>query len=291
MELLYINEHQSCFYYDKTENPQIELINHPKGFGEERKSNNNEVVFFIGGKLKYNFRTFSNILLSKGQILFIPAGERFSYKAVSNVTLIVLRLHDHIQLCENFQIEKLYGIRQAESEDDYEPRTKTLNLLTIKPCVWHYLHSLADYLNDGVKCRRFFDIKIREFFHLLRFYYSKEDIHDFFYLILSGDTAFSEYVRQRWTTFRSVREMADSVHMTQKQFTKKFKDIFGMTPHKWITEGKASKVLNELTSTDKSFKQIASELGFSSEQQFSRFSRTVFGKTAKDLRVFAKTQG
>jgi methylphosphotriester-DNA--protein-cysteine methyltransferase len=64
-----------------------------------------------------------------------------------------------------------------------------------------------------------------------------------------------------------------------------------MTPHKWMTEGRANMVLDELTSTSKSFKQIASELGFSSEQQFSKFSRKVFGKTARELRVSAKTHG
>jgi AraC-like DNA-binding protein len=290
MGILYINEHLNCFHYDKTENPQIELVTRPKGFEEVRKANNNEVVFFMNGKLKYRFRTFSDVILSKGQILFVPAGESFSYKVVSNVTLIVFRLYDHVQLCESFQLEKLYGSRGTEPESDHEPRTKNLNLLEIKPCVWHFLDSLYDYLNDGVKCRCFFEIKVKEFFTLLRLYYQKEEIHDFLYLILSGDTAFSEYVRQRWRRFRSVKEMADSVYMTQKHFSEKFKNIFGMTPHKWMEEGRANMMLNELTTTNKSFKQIASELGFSSEQQFSKFSRRVFGKTAKELRMSAKTQ-
>jgi AraC-like DNA-binding protein/mannose-6-phosphate isomerase-like protein (cupin superfamily) len=289
MGILNIDEHLNCFHYDKTENPQIELVNLPKGFEKARKANNNEVIFFMSGKMKYHFLTFSDVFLSKGQILFIPAGESFSYKTVSNVTLIIFRLHDHIQLCENFQIEKLYGIRQTEPGNDYEPRTKSMNLLEIKPGVWHFLDSLANYLNDGVKCRCFFEIKVKEFFSLLRLYYPKEDIHDFFYLILSGDTAFSEYVRQRWMRFRNVKEMADSVYMTQKHFSEKFKNIFGMTPHKWMEEGRANMMLNELTSTNKSFKQIASEMGFSSEQQFSKFSRRVFGKTARELRMSAKT--
>jgi AraC-like DNA-binding protein len=291
MGILNIDEHLNCFHYDKTENPQIELVRLPKGYERELEMNNNEVIFFLNGKLKYRFRSFSEVYGAKGQILFVPAGGTFSYKVINSAELIVFRLHDHVQLCENFQIEKLYGIRQIEPGNDYEPRTKNLNRLEIKPCVWHFLDSLADYLNDGVKCRCFFEIKIKEFFQLLRLYYPKEEIHDFFYLILSGDTAFSEYVRQRWTRFRSVKEMAESVYMTQKQFSNKFKNIFGVTPHKWMTEGRANMVLNELTSTSKSFKQIALELGFTSEQQFSKFSRKVFGKTARELRISAKAGG
>jgi AraC-like DNA-binding protein len=266
------------------------LVSLPEGFEEVRKANSHEVVFFISGRLKYHFRTFSDVFLSKGQILFIPAGEGFSYKVVSSVTLIVFRVHNHLQLCENFQIEKLYGIRKTESGSDYEPRTKSLNILEIKTCVWNFLDTLTDYLNDGVRCRCFFDIKIKEFFQLLRLYYPKEEIYDFLYLILSGDTAFSEYIRQRWTRFRNVKEMAESLYMTQKYFSSKFKKIFGVPPHKWIEDGKANIIRNELLLTNKSFRKIALEMGFSSEQQFSKFTKRVFGKTARELRISAKNQ-
>lgn len=283
-----MDEHLDCFYYDKTENPQIELISLPKGYEETRKVINNEVLFFMEGKLKYQFRSFPAVYGSKGQILFVPAGGTFSCKVMNNTEIIIFRLRSHIQLCENFQIEKLYGLGTTESDGEYKPRTKRLNCLEIKPCVWRFLDALADYLSDGIKCRYFFELKIKELFHLLRLYYSQEDLHDFFYLILSGDTAFSEYVRKRWTRFRNIKEMAGSLNMTQKQFSNKFKTVFGVTPHKWVTEGRAKMVLDELTATNKSFKQIAFELGFSSEQQFSKFSKKVFGKTAKALRVSVK---
>jgi len=258
------------------------------GFEQTREINNNEVVFFMEGKIEYSFRHFAEVYGAKGQILFIPAGGTFSYKVISNAVVIVFRLHDIVQLCENFKAEQLYGIRQIEPANDYIPRTKSLNFLEIKPCIWRFLDALADCLNDGVKCRCFFDIKIKEFFQLLRLYYPKEEIHDFLYLILSGDTAFSECVRRQWARFRNVKEMADSMHMTPKQFSNKFKDVFGTTPHKWMTGGRAEMVMKEVTSTNKSFKQIASDLDFRSVQQLSKFTRKVFGKTTKELRNAAK---
>jgi AraC-like DNA-binding protein/mannose-6-phosphate isomerase-like protein (cupin superfamily) len=289
MGILNISEHQSCFHYDKTDHPQIQLVTFPKGFYEKRKAIDNEVIFFVTGKLKYSFRLFSDVPLGKGQVLFVPAGESYVFRTESSVLVLILRLHDHVQLCESYQIEKLFGLRDADDGQTFAPRTENMNILEMKSCLWRFLYSLLDCLKDGVRCHGFFELKIKEFLTLLRLYYPKEDIHDFFYLILSGDTAFSEYVRQWWPKFKNVKEMAESLHMSHKQFTDRFKSVFGTTPHKWINEARANMVLNALTTTSKSFKQIAIELGFSSDQQFSKFSRKSFGTTAKELRKTSKT--
>ena len=119
---------------------------------------------------------------------------------------------------------------------------------------------------------------------ILYIYYSKEDLYNFFYSILSQDTAFSEYIRLNWNKFHSVNEMAKSMNLTHKQFYKRFISMFGQTPQQWMKESRASSILKELIFTSKLIKQIANENSFSSEPQFTRFCKRQLGKTPTQIR-------
>ena len=63
------------------------------------------------------------------------------------------------------------------------------------------------------------------------------------------------------------------MNMTTKSFTLKFKTIFNVSPYQWMLEGKTQDIHNEITKTDKPFKQIAAENGFAALSQFSRFCK------------------
>ncbi|MCD8167343.1 MAG: helix-turn-helix domain-containing protein [Bacteroides sp.] len=160
----------------------------------------------------------------------------------------------------------------------------------MRPVIGAFLDRLIDTLEHGIRCHNFFDMKIKEFFMMVRWYYSKEEIYDFLYFIISGDTAFSEYVRLRWIYYRNVLEFAESMHMTPKQFSKKFGEVFSTTPYKWMKEGKAKIVHKEITTTDESFKHIADKYGCHSVQQFNKFIKAAFGKTPGEIRKEARKE-
>jgi len=283
MELKYRKEHLECFNYNKGEKPLIEVVKILKFEKKKISINSNEVVFVLEGKLRYTFNSLPEYELVEGEIGFLHAGQKVSYEAIYNVTLVVFRITRSIQLCDTFPIEKLYN--PEEHTNIFRPRTRNwFGVLEINIRLQHFVEEVKNCLSDGLKCLGYFEIKIKELFYLFRVYYGKEELKDFFFLILSEDTAFSEYVRLRWKQFQSIGEMAKSMQLSHKQFSKRFIAVFGETPQKWIMEAKAQNIYNEIMLTDKLFKQIATENGLGSDTHFTWFCKKTFGKTPSDIR-------
>lgn len=288
MEILDRHEHAQCYHHDTSAKPAIELVRIAKGREGNLKIHANGIVFFMEGRVGFTTHDFPDFEGMKGQIIFLPAGGEYSFHTLAAAVLVIFRIYDPIRLCDNYSIENLYSSKQPL--DTHKPRTRHYSVLEINARMWHFLDGLYDWLGDGVKCRNFFDLKIREFFITLRFYYHKEDIYDFLYLILSGDTAFSEYVRQKWHRFHNVGELAESMRMTPRQFSAKFKRIFGQQAGRWMIEGRAKLIYQQITSTNKPMKQIAIEYGFATVPQFTKFCKKELGRTPTDIRA-DKTTG
>ena len=289
MKIADMQGHVQCFHFDTTEKPTIESVKIAKGSKGEPHTRSNEILFFIEGRMQFFSDNFPEYEGMKGLIIFLPAGGKYEYTALSSTELIVFRVYDPIRLCDNFTVEKLYASKKGE--DTHQPRTRHYSILEINARVWHLLDGIGDCLSDGVKCSGYFDLKVKEFFLMLCMYYPKEDIRDFLYLILSGDTAFSEYVRQKWRRFRTVAEMADSLRMTPRQFSTKFKEIFEQTPYRWMTEGRAKIIREQLTTTTKPLKQIALENGFGSVVEFTKFCKKELGATPTGIRDKNRSSG
>jgi len=282
MEIIDKHEHRQCFHFDNPEKPTVELVRIANGGKGDLHIRNNEILFFMEGRLRFVFNGLPDYEGAKGRILFLPAGSLCTYRALASTVVMIFRIYDPIRLCDNFSMERLY---KTGGTDTHKPHTRGFCILEINTRIWHFLDGLQDCLADGIRCRSFFDLKIKEFFLLLRMYYSKEDIYSFFFLILSDDTAFSEYVRLKWHQFRNVTEIADSMRLTPRQFSAKFKAVFGQTPYNWMKEGRAKIVYEELTTTGKPVKQVAFENGFGCVSQFTKFCKKEIGKTPTDIRA------
>ena len=282
MELLNVTEHLKCFNYDHSRRPQIEVINYAKDAEAELPIETNEVIFLLEGSIKYTFHHYPEYELKTGEILFLPMGYRCSYFAESDSRAVIFRLYSPVKLCESYFIERLYDPK--ESCDTGYGQIGKLRVLTINPRIQSFLDGLTDCISDGIKCKHYFDLKTKEFFLLLRAYYPKSDLREFLSLILSRDTAFSEYVRNNRNNFPTVIALAKSMHLTQRQFAFRFKEVFGRTPYGWIKEGKTLTIHHQITATRKPIKQVAMESGFASLAQFTRFCKKELGKTPAELR-------
>ena len=288
MELLYKSEHLNCSNYDLSEKPLIEVLKIVKGDSNKSSVISNEIVFIIEGRIRYRFQDLPTHEGVKGQIIFRPAGKHYSYEALTDSTVVVFRLLNPLLLCRRFSIEKLYGIQAIVPGSMPEREKKRVGTLEINSRIWCFLELLIDCIADGLKCRCWFDLKITEFFSYLRVYYTKEEARNFFLSILSGDTAFSEYIRLNWHRFASVNEMADALNMSRNRFSRRFTKVFGTSPYRWMSEGRAKRAHDEIIATNKSFKQIAADNGFGSDTQFTRFIKKEFGKTPSELRESAE---
>ena len=282
MDLLNINEHLNCFNYDHSERPQIEIVRHVEGETMELTVNTNKIIFFLKGRVKYLFYNYPECSVDNGEMLFLPMGYNCTYITESDVEILILRLYTPIKLCESYFVERLFDSETPSMSIEEQP--KTLKMLKINQRMQYFIAGLTDCVRDGIKCMHYFDMKIREFFLMLRAYYSKDELRQFLALILSRDTAFSEYVRNNRNKYPTVIALAESMHLTQKQFAKRFKVVFGRAPYGWMKEGRMMTIHHEIVATKKPFKQIAIESGFSSTAQFAKFCKKELGKTPLELR-------
>jgi len=278
-------------HFDHSARPQIEVVRIDKGTTRILELHQNEVLFFLEGRMQLGFRGFPEYEGIKGKILFLPAAHTYTYRALTRSVVLVFRLTETLQLCDGFHVEKLSMLRNRQIQNDYLPQTRKFSTLEINSHIWTFLDGLLAILNDGIRCRVFFEMKIREFFMMVRWYYPQEEICDFLYCIISADTVFSEHIRLHWRRYKNVAELADSMHMTPRQFSRKFVKVFATTPYKWMKEGKIRIIYRELTTTNKPYKYIAEEYGFRSSQQFAKYVKEALGKTPGQIRAEVSRPG
>lgn len=277
--------HEKCIYFDTSREPAIELIRVAKGKNGELPIRNNEVVFFLEGRLHFIFSDYFEHEGVKGQMLFLPAGGRYYYETLEKTIVLVFRITKPIEFCEDLNIEEIFQSFSARNDNHKQCKLK-FNTLEINKRIWYFLKSITDCLEDGVKCSRYFNFKIKEFFLLLRIYYSKKDIYNFLFLLtFSEDEVFSEHVWRQWHLFNNVKDIADSMWMTPRKFSAKFKEVFGQTAYSWMKENRAKLVHKELLTTNKPIKQIAFEQGFDCSSQFTKFCKKELGENPTKIRV------
>lgn len=282
MEIVDIQEHINCFNYDCTNKPRIEIISIEAGHNREVEIIENEIAFFIEGHIRFSYQDYFGREISAGQFMFLPCGGKTIMTAVEASVVIFFRMVHTIRLCENYTIEQLFF---AEGVPSVLHTTNSLSgTLPIDEDIQWFLEGLRYQIGRGVKCIRFFDLKITEFLLLLRINYTKKQVREFFSMILSPDTAFSEQVRRDWDKYPSVEKLASSMNMSVKQFSSKFKAVFKQTAYKWMKRSRAELIHREIKTDAKPFKQIAQEYGFNTVYQFTNFCKKELGCTPSEIR-------
>ncbi|MEM1048985.1 MAG: AraC family transcriptional regulator [Pseudomonadota bacterium] len=112
-------------------------------------------------------------------------------------------------------------------------------------------------------------------------------IHEIFHLAGSNtalepkDQSFAamiEHVRQNLREPISVESMGDLAGLSRSQFSKKFKDLTGKTPHRWLVEIRIEEA-KKLLLSGKRFAEVAHATGFADQAHFNRCFRARTGMT------------
>jgi AraC-like DNA-binding protein len=209
--------------------------------------------------------------------MLIPAGSHLQCKAQDDSTFIIIRLHNIKQLCDCFSFDRLL----REEVKDFIPE---FYYLDINERVKSFLTFLDTCMIDGLKCTYYFELKSKEFYFLLRAYYTRKDLFAFFYPLLSYDISFSELIIKNHCKAKTVQELADLVHYSLSGFQKRFKKVFGISAYHWMKEERSKLIYHQINSTEKSFKEISDEYGFSSPSHFNDFCKANFGDTPGKIR-------
>lgn len=279
MSILYIAEHEQCSNHRDKDKAQIKLFDLKEKQDWDVTMTNNYIAFVTDGALTFSLGKHIRQRLTKGKIILLPANTNFKGIAETNTTMILMNVQTEKFVCFNFSLESLMTEKINLDKDN-----ENLKTLEMNEVMKDYAHTLTRYIEDGLSCYYFFDIKIKELFYILRGYYNKETLYNFFSPILSNDIVFSNFVQKNYSRVKTVQELANLANYSLSGFVKRFKKVYGTSVSQWMNEQKANQIYQEIKTKNKTLKEISFEHGFSSPTHFNNFCKMHFGSTPGKLR-------
>lgn len=275
-DLLYINEHFSCRNYlaDVTTGFKFEEL--PVGAAMQQESvTQNYILMILQGECTMTSGFYPQRIFKEGEMVLIPKSSRFEGEVIKDVKVLVFSFDIPLSSCDKFTLE---------SYSDY-CRTVDYNFssIPIRTPLKDFADLLIYLLNKGMKCGHLFEIKHKEFFLLLRGFYSKEEIVTLLYPIISRTLSFKDFILENYTKVESIEQLIERSHLSRSSFYQKFKEDFGITAKQWMLKQQARAVRAKASEPHVSIKDLMDVLNYSSPAQFNRFCREYLGCTPGEL--------
>lgn len=150
-----------------------------------------------------------------------------------------------------------------------------------------YFNNLKSYFeNSSLLSEEVIQLKIRELISLLIETDESGAIRILFTnLFSSPDYDFQEIIQQNIFEDLGTEELAFLAGMSLSSFKRKFSDVYGTTPNKYITSKRLEKAQVLLKSSDLSISEIAYECGFSDVGYFSKVFKSYYNSLPSDIRI------
>lgn len=278
MSLFYKQEHTTCYNYRMQTSATFKVLQFVKtDVPEIINVDRSVLIFLLEGEALVTCNNYKNKLQKAGEILLLPNNSCCYVQVLKPSTIISCSFVRNIDFCSRFSFGHLV---------EFIPNDFTYDFRTLPICevMSQYLSMLKRYLEDGLSCVHFHELKEKELFILLRAYYTKEELAAFFYPLLGKDVDFKDFVLSNYLTYDDLSEFARQANMSLDTFKRRFKEAFGESAHKWITSRKSEMIYRDLLMTEKPLADIASEYRMSSQAYLSTFCKQHFGKTPQELR-------
>lgn len=235
-------------------------------------------MLVMSGALRLSGNGLTSIRLENGDMILLPVGHKYIVAAEEKSRYLVCKVPTGIELCEKYSMNQLYD------EKHKIKKRGEFTTLKMNQRVWGFVDNVVDCISDGLKCVKYMRIKITELMFMLRAYYAKEALADFFYPILNKDMEFANIVFSNWQNVKNKTELAALANLSPSRFGVKFKDVFGVSPYQWLINQRSERIYYELVYTNHSLKEISEMFKFGSVQHFNDFCKKQFGKTPGRIR-------
>ena len=104
-------------------------------------------------------------------------------------------------------------------------------------------------------------------------------------LFKPNQVEFKSTIRHNLYANLSLEELASLCHLSLSSFKRKFTEVFGESPKKYIAKKKVEKAASMLKASNQRVSTIAYEVGFDSLATFSRNFTSVYGQSPSDYRL------
>jgi len=251
----------------------------PKDYRYERKLSSDPMIFFIiKGSVSLLVNSLEKHEVFSSEMFMIQSDNSYEMTVLEQTQVLICVIPIEAWYAEQKWIEELI----PENENISNKFLK----LPVKKVVLRFLLLMLTYVDEGIHSVSFCELKRRELFFLLVFYYKKSELAQFLQYILSKDIKFKKFVVANFQTAGNVKALAKLANYSTSGFIKKFQKCFNESPYKWMQKQKAKRISVEINRGGKSLQEIANEFNFSSYQHFSVFCKKKLG--APPTSIFEK---
>lgn len=280
MSIFYLEEHTSCYLYTQCTKEGFIQKNLKKGKCYEEIAEYNAILFFVdGGCILVSNEKKTDI--DENFMCCVPKGSFCKICPKEDCHVVLAQFDRFIQACEKFKLAELSSLR-IETPG-------TLYTVDIRNNLKYFLELLVRYLNDGANCFHFHEIKMKELFWLLRFYYTRQELASMFSFMVGKNYDFRRLVFNNYTKIKSVKELANACGYSLATFKRKFNKEFNESAGSWLQKQMLGMVEYKLSDESIPLKVIVDEMNFSSLAHLSRYCKQKLGYTPKEYRAQLKS--
>ncbi len=275
-DLLYVPEHTSCAhyvsdhrcyfrYYEFRDNEAIRL--HSGGF--------NELLFVLSGEITGNFNAFRDRTFRKGDIVFLPKSSVVEITGHTDCRLLTCMFEVPHNVCDKLDFRTFVPLCK---EMEY-----TMAPGVIRPQMKQFVDTMVYYLQNGINCEHFHELKQNEMFLIFRWFYRKEELATLFYPMVGRSLDFKAVVMGNYTKVKGVNDLANILHMGRSSFDTQFKEEFGTSPGQWLLKQKANHIRHYMSDPSVTISDVMEKYEFNSPTHFTRFCKQQFGCPPSEL--------
>lgn len=250
--------------------PSVILIEENAGYTLRIDSANPQIFMVSNGALEIVDR--ENIVpVQEGFCFIVTPGRRTSLTFTEKCVVLRFDLRLDTQFCIHSTLPDL--------PNHYMPDEYPYYLLKINTALDIFRTGIIPFLKAELCCECYLQAETSKLFHILMGFYSRHEIAMFFSPIICEDIRFRGLILSRIDSATTVTQLHRMTmpEMHPARFRAKFQNIFGTNPHEYITNHKKKVVHSLIVTTGESFKVIAYDNGFSSQQVFIEFCKRHFG--------------
>jgi AraC-like DNA-binding protein len=261
----FFTESRSTFLLIEVETGVIVDLNDPEY---------NHIIVILEGRFRVSCDEFLNTF-GEGEIVFVSAYSQIKVEALEKSRLLAgtFEMPDNICMARTMDdLEKL------KSEIEY-----TFSSVRINPPMQQFLDLLIVYLESGMKCAHLHEIKEKEFYLVFRSFYTEEEFVTLFHPIIGKSPDFRAVVVKNYKQTKTVDELARIIGMSRSNFDTKFKNVFGISPKRWMLKRKAQSIRLYMLKPEIGLNDVMREYDFDSYTQLYRFCMQQFGLPPSQL--------
>jgi AraC-like DNA-binding protein/quercetin dioxygenase-like cupin family protein len=235
------------------------------------------IVIIVKGIGYVSYGQQANMRVQAGDMFVLPPHSEIRVEAISPLESMHFCMLNKYNLCKNFPVKKLLD------RSEHSSRRPSVVLKANKR-ILDYVDFLKDVVEDGVQHTYYFDLKQNEFLYYLGTYYSDEELAAFLEPIDNSDSVFSEKIYEHLHEIKTLEDIARVTGYSYSGIKKKFERLFGVSFTKWLAKQKSYLVYQEINNSNKTFREIAADLGFASASHLDSFCKKMFHMTPGEIR-------